>query len=90
IGVGIMAWLNIVGILVIQQPAFKVLKDYRRQVREGRDPHFDPRPLGIRNAEFWEERADAIAAGTWQDGLPGNRRRDEDDDDQRHVRVPVR
>lgn len=93
IGVGVMAWLNIVGILIIQQPAFAVLKDYRRQVREGRDPQFDPRTVGIRNAEFWEERADAIAAGTWQDGLPGGRGdRDEGDgdDDQRHVRVPVR
>ncbi len=63
IGVGIMAWLNIVGILVIQQPAFKALSDYRAQIKAGKDPQFDPRILGIRNAEFWEERADKHAQG---------------------------
>ncbi|UQN28313.1 alanine/glycine:cation symporter family protein [Brachybacterium kimchii] len=63
IGVGAMAWLNIIAILVLQVPAMKALKDYRRQKRAGLDPQFDPRPLGIRNAEFWEERADARASG---------------------------
>jgi AGCS family alanine or glycine:cation symporter len=62
IGVGAMAWLNVVAILILQVPAMKALKDYRRQKREGRDPQFDPRPLRIRNAEFWEERADSRAA----------------------------
>jgi AGCS family alanine or glycine:cation symporter len=58
IGVGLMAWFNIVGILIIQQPVFKVLRDYERQVKEGRDPDFDPRVAGIRGADFWEQRAD--------------------------------
>ncbi|GAA1180706.1 alanine/glycine:cation symporter family protein [Nesterenkonia xinjiangensis] len=70
IGVGIMAWLNIVGILLIQQPAFKALKDYRAQMKAGKDPQFDPRTLGVRNAEFWEERADAIANGTHPESGP--------------------
>ncbi|MFD5277106.1 alanine/glycine:cation symporter family protein [Pseudarthrobacter sp. NPDC058362] len=54
IGVGLMAWLNIVGILVLQKPAFQALKDYERQIKLGLDPVFDPRPLGITGATFWE------------------------------------
>ncbi|MGO1166861.1 MAG: alanine/glycine:cation symporter family protein [Janibacter sp.] len=58
IGVGTMAWLNIVGILVLQRPALKAFKDYREQKKAGLDPDFDPRRLGIEGAEFWEMRAD--------------------------------
>ncbi len=56
IGVGAMAWLNILAILVLQGPALKALKDFRRQKKLGVDPQFDPTELGIRNAELWEER----------------------------------
>ncbi|WP_019159882.1 alanine/glycine:cation symporter family protein [Brevibacterium senegalense] len=62
IGVGLMAWFNIVGILLIQQPVFKVLRDYERQVKEGKDPDFDPRVAGIQGAVFWEQRADGRVA----------------------------
>jgi len=55
LGVGVMAWLNIIAILILQKPALLVLKDYERQKREGRDPVFDPVPLGIRNADFWSK-----------------------------------
>ena len=55
-----MAWLNILAILVLQVPALKVLKDYRAQKKSGLDPQFDPRTLGIRNAELWELRADGF------------------------------
>jgi len=56
VGVGIMAWLNIIAILIIQKPALLALKDYEQQKKEGKDPTFDPRKLGIRNADFWESR----------------------------------
>ena len=49
-----MAWLNILGILVLQQPAFKALRDYERQKKQGKDPVFDPVALGIVGATFWE------------------------------------
>ncbi len=56
IGVGLMAWLNIVAILILQKPALLALKDYESQKRAGHDPTFDPAKLGIKNATFWERR----------------------------------
>jgi len=53
IGVGLMAWLNIVAILVLHKPALVALRDYEAQKRAGVDPVFDPRRLGIQNAELW-------------------------------------
>lgn len=60
IGVGMMAWLNIIGIIIIffmSKPAIKALKDYEAQQKAGVTKYtFDPKKLGIDNAEFWEER----------------------------------
>lgn len=56
IGVGLMAWLNIIAILILQKPALVALRDYERQKKAGQDPEFDPEALGIRNAGFWERR----------------------------------
>jgi len=53
IGVGVMAWLNIIAILILQKPALIALHDYERQKKEGKDPQFDPQQLGIRNADYW-------------------------------------
>ena len=65
IGVGTMAWLNILGILLLQIPALKALKDYRAQKQQGLDPQFDPRELGIEGADFWVARAEGrVAQGT--------------------------
>lgn len=56
IGVGLMAWLNIIAILILQKPALLALKDYEAQKKAGKDPEFDPDALGIKNAEFWRKR----------------------------------
>ncbi len=60
IGVGLMAWLNIVGILIIffmARPAMKALKDYEEQKKAGvKDYTFDPEKLGIKNAHYWEDK----------------------------------
>ncbi len=53
IGVGLMAWLNLVAILILQKPALLALRDYEVQKKAGKDPTFDPEALGIRNAGFW-------------------------------------
>ena len=60
LGVGLMAWLNIAGILAIYfvgGPAIKALRDYERQRRDGVSTYtFDPDDLGIAGATFWEQR----------------------------------
>lgn len=59
IGVGIMAWVNIIGILAIfflGKPAIKALQDYEAQKAAGVDEYsFDPQKLGIKDAHFWEK-----------------------------------
>ena len=57
IGVGLMAWLNVIAILILQKPALIALRDYERQKKLGLDPVFDPEALGIRNAHFWKKQA---------------------------------
>jgi len=56
LGVGLMAWLNIIAILLMRNTAFKCLRDYEAQKKLGKDPVFDPQALGIQNAHFWEGR----------------------------------
>ncbi len=57
IGVGLMAWLNIIAILILfvmGKPALKALKDYEAQKKAGvKEYTFDPDALGIKNADFW-------------------------------------
>ncbi|GLX82259.1 alanine/glycine:cation symporter family protein [Thalassotalea eurytherma] len=60
VGVGMMAWLNIIGILIIffvAKPAVTALKDYERQQKEGVEKYtFDPEKLGIKNADLWKDK----------------------------------
>jgi AGCS family alanine or glycine:cation symporter len=59
IGVGLMAWINILGILTIffmARPAMLCLRDYEAQLKLGGPVMFDPVSLGIKNATFWEKR----------------------------------
>ncbi len=60
IGLGLMAWMNVVGIIIIHfaaQPAIKALRDYEAQRKAGVVHYqFDPQALGIKNALFWEKR----------------------------------
>jgi len=53
-GVGIMAWLNVIAIIILQKPALLAFKDYEKQKKAGKDPVFDPVALGIKDAAFWE------------------------------------
>lgn len=54
IAVGGMAWINIIAILMLSRKAFKALRSYEKQEKEGKEPKFDPKELGIENADFWE------------------------------------
>lgn len=53
IGVGLMAWFNIVAIIFLQRPALAALKDYEKQKKEGINPTFNPEEIGVTNAHIW-------------------------------------
>lgn len=53
IGVGLMAWLNLIAIVIMRKTAFLTLTDYEEQLAQGKDPVFDPVKLGIKNADIW-------------------------------------
>jgi AGCS family alanine or glycine:cation symporter len=53
IGVGVMAWLNIVAIVLLRKPALKAFKDYELQRKAGKDPVFVAKDLAIKNTDQW-------------------------------------
>jgi len=53
IGVGLMAWLNVIAIVLLRKPALQSLKDYEEQLAQGIDPQYDSTNLGVENADFW-------------------------------------
>lgn len=60
IGVGLMAWLNIISLIAIffmAKPAIKALIDYEEQKKQKVSQYtFDPEKLRIKNASFWVDR----------------------------------
>jgi len=54
IGVGLMAWLNLIAILLLRKPALKALEDYRKQKKAGQDPVFQADELKIDGIEYWK------------------------------------
>jgi AGCS family alanine or glycine:cation symporter len=55
IGVGAMAWINIVTILILSPKALRTLRDYEQQKKQGLEPVFNPDKLGIKDVEYWHE-----------------------------------
>lgn len=64
LGVGLMAWVNIIAIFCIfykSCPALKALKDYESQLSQKVEKlSFSPRSLGIDNAHYWELRSGEV------------------------------
>lgn len=56
IGVGAMAWINLVAILLLSPKALRSLRDYEQSKKKGVEPNFDPTQLDIEGADFWESR----------------------------------
>jgi alanine or glycine:cation symporter, AGCS family len=54
IGVGMMAWLNIIAILLLRKPAFKAFDDYKKQRKAGKDPVFIAKNIGLENTDLWK------------------------------------
>jgi AGCS family alanine or glycine:cation symporter len=56
IGVGLMAWLNIIALILLRKVTFKVFNDFDTQYKSGiKDPVFRSDKLGIENAEVWHQ-----------------------------------
>ena len=54
IGVGLMAWLNLIAILLLQAVAIKTFNDYEEQLKSGTNqPVFKPDKLNIKNTKEW-------------------------------------
>ena len=70
LGIGSMAWLNLLAILLLSKTALKVLRDYETQKKEGKDPVFNPKKVGIEGVEFWEERCKEVKDKTSKKSVP--------------------
>ena len=57
IGVGTMAWINIIAILLLSRIAFRALRSYERQKKEDKEPEFNADELKIKNADFWKKNS---------------------------------
>lgn len=55
VGVGFMAWVNLIALILLYKPVIKILKDYEQQKKLGIDPVFEPEKLGIKNADLWSK-----------------------------------
>jgi AGCS family alanine or glycine:cation symporter len=54
IGVGFMAWLNLIALILLQKTALKTFFDFEKQLKSGIDnPVFNSDRLGIKNADEW-------------------------------------
>lgn len=55
-GAGMMAWLNIIAVLLLSKKGFALLKDYEEQKKAGKDPVFDPEKFGIDDStHVWDK-----------------------------------
>ncbi|MFJ8066448.1 alanine/glycine:cation symporter family protein [Psychrobacillus sp. NPDC096426] len=71
LGFGSMAWLNMVAILLLTKPTIKVLKDFDVQMKAGKDPVFDPLTVGIKGADFWEDRCKEMKLDSFKEERDG-------------------
>lgn len=59
IGVGLMAWVNIIAILLLSNVALKIWKDYETKRKNGiTKPTFNSKDIGLKNASFWDKKKD--------------------------------
>lgn len=56
IGVGLMAWTNLIALVLLRKKVIIIYKDYVRQKKAGKDPEFKPTALGFEYTEEWEPK----------------------------------
>jgi AGCS family alanine or glycine:cation symporter len=56
IGVGFMAWLNLIALILLQKTAVRTFSDFEKQLKAGvENPVFKPDKLGIKNTDEWND-----------------------------------
>lgn len=56
-GAGMMAWLNIIAIVILSKKGFAIFKDYEDQKKQGKDPVFHPEQFNIEDPMgIWKEK----------------------------------
>lgn len=58
IGVGLMAWLNIIAILLLHKKVIVLFKDYNQQIKAGIDPVFDNNKYNFPNMSIWNKKSE--------------------------------
>lgn len=61
IGLGLLAWINLICLALLFPLVSKIWRDYERQRAQGLDPVFDPKALNIRGADFWERDGESVS-----------------------------
>ena len=56
IGVGVMAWLNVIAIIFLHNRVLVLMKDYNEQRKKGKDPIFDNSKYNFRNMDLWNRK----------------------------------
>ncbi len=54
IGVGLMAWTNLIALVLLRKKVLLVYKDYAKQRQAGKNPIFKPKELDIKNTTEWD------------------------------------
>jgi len=53
IALGCMIWVNGIALIFVFPRVILVYKDYMTQIKDGKEPYFNPEKLGIKNADLW-------------------------------------
>ncbi len=55
ITMGLMTLINVPVIIILGKYAFRALKDYKKQRREGKNPEFHSKDIGIKQElDYWK------------------------------------
>ncbi|TJZ53341.1 alanine:cation symporter family protein [Sphingobacterium olei] len=55
IGVGVMAWLNMIAIILLHKKVLRLYRDYNRQRKDGKDPSFTNKEHNFAHMEVWDK-----------------------------------
>lgn len=55
---GLMATINIFAMFMLASKAKKIMEDYDRQMKEGKDPEFNALEIGITDTHYWKGNLD--------------------------------